>query len=469
MKRFAVIAMVMTLVLSMAAVASAEVKFGGAFIVEFNWQGNTDLQEDAAAGNNDANFVANQRIDVVTTFQANDNLSATLYLRNQGTWGTAQTVGDRDTGMPLGGEDSTLGVRRAYLDFTWPDTDVKVRAGFAGFANPAEGLGNVVLDEEVAQVMVSAPLTENVSVALAWARVFNDATGTGVEADESQIDMAYLSIPMTFDGFKVTPWGMAGIIGDNVSIDEADGFIEGVGSTNATTAALADNLDSAYWLGLAFSMEVLDPFMFHANVNYGSVSGDLEDNDRSGWMANLLFEYTGFESVTPQLFAIYSSGEDGNASDGDGSERMPTIDGGYGIDGSLWLGGEWGLTGQNYENADLAGGFWAIGARAADFTFMDGLTHSLLVMYAQGTNDEDVATQIQQGTVTINSFAYGNTLTDEDSVWEVALTNKYAIYDELSLFVEGGFASFDYDEDVWGNGLDGGTATKVSVGLKYAF
>ncbi|MDP3429430.1 MAG: hypothetical protein Q8R89_03770, partial [Desulfomicrobium sp.] len=68
-------------------------------------------------------------------------------------------------------------------------------------------------------------------------------------------------------------------------------------------------------------------------------------------------------------------------------------------------------------------GIWTVGIKLTDITFVEKLSHTLVIAYAEGTSDKDA-----------------NVAFDEkDSAWEVYFVNKYMIYENLAAINELGY------------------------------
>jgi len=455
MKRLIMLAVLCAFVLSAAAASAADLKMSGDFITDAQWQSNWNFKDNGAKDNDDRVFDIKQRINLVFDFVANENLKAVIYLRSNTNWGKGDTA--------VGAESATMNLRRGYLDFTYPETSVRTKLGYMGLSLPAAvGGGSFILDEEVSAMTISGDITDNVGFMAGFIRPYaND------DESEDFMDAYAVALPMTFDGFSLTPFGVYGSIGDNTSgADLAGTNAAGLASMNATTNASGSDYEGAYWLGMAFTMDLFDPFVLNADINYGNVSSDVDQNDRSGWMMDAALEYKGFDFMTPEVFFAYSSGEDGNSTSGDaGSERMPVMAASNWALGSFFFGGDYFLQGSIAERNDYLG-FWALGLSLKDIqSFADGMTHTATILYAQGTNDKDVATDSGSST----NISYGRTLTEEDSLIEVDFNTYYKLYDELTIGLELGYLNLDADENYWGADNEGGDAWKVTTGIAYSF
>ena len=167
--------------------------------------------------NNDDKFSAMQRVRLQLDAVASENLSGTvLFELLESTWGQAESGG------ALGGDGQIVGVLNAYIDWTVPNTDLKVRMGLQPIEMPNVAGGSSILNTDaLAAVTVNYQFNENVGATLMWGRPYNDnysfENGTDNQKTNylDNIDLIALSVPITFDGIEVTPWVMYGIIGQN--------------------------------------------------------------------------------------------------------------------------------------------------------------------------------------------------------------------------------------------------------------
>ena len=448
MKRLVLLAVLAAFVFGTAATASAaDIKATGAYVFEFVWK-DQSFQDSS----NDSKFDVYQRLRTKFEFVANENLKGVLYTEaGTSTWGQD----------PKNGSDITNWTLKAgYIDFNWPGTQQNIKVGHFGVALPAAVGGSIIQDDEAPAVMLSGPITDNVSYLASWVR----SDKAGVERNESSMDLWIGALPVTFDGVSVTPFFAIGGIGDNYTTGDAGSALGGLRAFNATTS---EEVDSAWWAGVAFELTMFDPFVFKADVNYGRLDADEDTGDMSGWYAAASFAYTGWDFMTPELFFAYTSGEDGNGTSDLESERMPILSNDWAL-GSFFFGGDWGLEGSiDSENDGSGMGFWVVGLSLKDISFFEGLKHTVHVLYAQGTNDESI---LDAGYTGNNSVKFGKTLLEDDSIVEIDLNTEYTIYDELTAYVELGWISADWDSKWEDQGIDTeDEAYKVSMGLAYEF
>ncbi|WP_319584470.1 outer membrane homotrimeric porin [uncultured Pseudodesulfovibrio sp.] len=438
MKRLSLLAAALIMVLGMAVSASAapEVSISGNLLVNAVWMNNWDFRD----GTNDgAAMDIVERADLYFTVTANENLKGVLGLRSdKGSWGDADFGLDR----PGGADRAQLNIRDAYIDFNWPGTDVNVKAGIYTVALPQSvGSASMILAERAGAVMVSAPVTDNVSVLAGYTRLFNDNNTTGntlgaVTDGEDFLDGYLVAVPLSFEGVSATPFFLYANGGQNFAANNEE--------------------ITAYWTGTNFTMSLFDPFIIKADVNYGNLDADTEALDASGWLFDLGLDYTGFDFMNVSAYFVYTTGNDDDAANG--AETMPILNGDWAV-GSFFFGGG-SITSDDINGGDTPMGFWTIGLSLTDIqSFAQGLTHDFHVLYAKGTNDSDLGVAGQ----TLGSY-----LTDDDSLWEVDFNTAYAVYDELTLYGQLGYINSDFDDDVWGNNVDN-DAWKFATGVVYKF
>ena len=444
MKRLSLLAAALVMVLGMAVSASAapEVAISGNLLVNAVWMNNWDFN-DSESGKN---MRILERADLYFTVTANENLKGVLGLRSdKQNWGQDGFAND----APGGSDGAKLNIRDAYIDFNWPGTDVNVKAGIYPIALPQSvGAASMISAERGGAVMVSTPVTDNVSVLAGYTRLYdNDGNSTGAaNLDENFLDGYLIALPLSYEGVSATPFFLYGNGGKNFA-----------GSGEDVTA---------YWTGSNFTMSLFDPFIIKADVNYGNLSADTDANEADGWLFDLGLDYTGFDFMTVSTYFVYTSGEDDD--EGNGSEAMPVIQGDWSV-GSFWFGGG-SITGDDLDSEDGSIedgsklGFWTVGLSLTDIqSFAAGLTHDFHILYVQGTNDADLYTRA--GSTTTATFGK---LTDDDSLWEVDFNTAYAVYDELTLYGQLGYINSDFDEDVWTNTVED-DAWKVATGVVYKF
>jgi hypothetical protein len=406
-----------------------------------------------------------------------------------------------------------MAVRRAYIDFFVPSTDLQVRMGIQPMNDPSFTFGPKVIGEDVAGITASYKFNDNASVVAFWARPYNDnfngqqiGSVTEKAGFMDNIDVFGLVVPLRFDGFKVTPWGAIGAIGPNAFRNPTNVIYDNT-LLPANTSPVAGRRGvvlegmypryyathnrrggggllgdrqyaTAWWAGLTGEITAADPFRFAWDATYGSVTHqDAGYLNRQGWYINALAEYK-LDWGVPGIYGWWGSGDNSNPKDGSESFPVMSVDNPdnmlstFGFNGSPSVGG-------NYDGIFGPSGFagtWGIGARIRDMSFLDGLKHTSRVNFMGGTNSPTMAKYIT-GKKTITGGAATGTgirgdfygayrdngaiggakgiyLTTQDYALEVNFDTIYKIYDNLDMLVELGYIHLwlDQSKNVWGAG-----------------
>ena len=483
MKKLMTLALAAAMMLGAATGANAiDFKAKGQWIMSFDYGMHGDFGQSKASKNsgfkNEDEFEARQRVRLQLDAVASEALSGTVFFEIGD-----QVWGQDKTGGALGADNnSVVELKRAYIDWMVPQTDLKVRMGIQGLALPAFTTNaSQILDEDVAAVSLNYQFNENVGLTAFWARPYNDNNGYSYGNGHGKwaknymdnMDMFAVLLPLTFDGVKVTPWVMYAALGpgmfDHEKMHDPEGDYPfgsyGSAWTRASrglTSGFAgtDKLDSygnAFWAGVTGEVTYWDPFRIAWDVNYGSVSYEDEKMNREGWLASLLLEYK-LDWGTPGIYGWYGSGDDNNPKNG--SERMPVVSANgnndfsnFGFNGNPYIARE-GVLGSTMV------GTWGIGARLKDVSFLEDLKHTLRVNFMGGTNAPKMAKYVRgvdqdkKGDVTVNAAtAYDPIyLTTEDYALEVGLTNTYKMYDNFTIMLDAAYIAMWLDDSrsTWG-------------------
>ncbi len=522
---------------SFAGAQAIDFKAKGEWIFEFAYTsginfatntrttGNQNRATRAGNTNGADNFEAIQRVRLQLDAVASESLSGQVFFEigNQ-TWGRA------NQGGALGTDGIVVEVRRAFIDWIVPNTDLRVRMGLQGMALPSYTFDSGVFNDDVAGITASYKFNDNVSLVAFWARPYNDNfAGSDVVGQRSSAgfmdntDAFGLVLPLKFDGFKITPWGMLSFIGPNTltgltrgdDYNTRDGLMPSywrTGKTNphgwVTAADLAGvtakrntEYATAWWAGITGEITAADPLRIAWDANYGSVSYmDTTYLNRAGWFVNLLIEYK-LDWGVPGIYGWWGSGDDSNPKNG--SERMPVFSVNNSNLGMSTFGFNGGYFSGVSDTSPLSHvGTWGIGLRIRDMSFLENLTHTVRVNFFGGTNDPINAKYITGKKATGTDFrARGGYQTDFNSVLnsgtymrdylttmdyglEVNVDSVYKIYENLDMLVELGYIHLwlDQSRGVWGpgwvNGVVGGNtvrgvsvtdAVKASVFFRYSF
>ncbi len=492
MKRFAKLAALAALVLGLAGIAQAatEVKMvGDAFVYgSFNanqnftgwstgsWDNNSGAYTGAGTQTEDR-FQIWERFRLRSDFVANEAVKFRLGIKVEDTWGHGTFTAANPAVQ--------IAVYQAFLQFKLPDCNVEVTAGLQDLSLPANAFftDSVVFGgDRAAALVVTAPLIQDtLSVAGGFARMLDnnrtyDPTTTQV-ADE--FDLYFLALPVTVEGFKVTPWGALGVAGRSANYFTAGSY--GPNSTFAdsllsagtflTPTGFRNSQNAYWWAGGTFEVTALDPVKFYADVIYGEGNkGDRKKDSRGGWFIDLGAEYTGFDVVTPQVFAWWSTGED--KSTRNGSERMPSVLSNWGPGNSFLFDCSQDLLKQGNMGVNPIGSM-GLGASLNDISFIEKLTSRLTFVYVQGTNSAKAIRFLNTYLGSNPYFTMGRDLTVNEHIISANFDSKYMIYENLAAVLETGWAHGEFQSSVWGHRLAQksreGDAWKVAFGLTYKF
>ncbi len=485
MKKLATLFLTAGLIFSSMTNAQAiDFKVKGQAIMTFEYGHGGEGNNDVYGYEGDDSFNALQRFRMQIDAVASESLSGTVYFEmGESVWGT------QDEGAALGTDGTLVEVKRAYIDYVTPESTLKVRFGLQGMGLPSYTTGtSQVFVNDVAGMVLNNTFTENVSMTAFWARPFNDNYKREYQYADydnflDNVDMFGLSLPMTFDGYKLNPWIMYTAVGANTfrgdpasrTADLEQGLLpvtgvpaDFLGSTSSSNPVTnsgyrLDSYGDVWHAGLTGEFSFDSPFTFAFDINYGNASFGPEEYDRAGFYVSVLAEYK-LDWGVPGIYAWYSSGDDDDLDNG--SERMPTISGSNGrnqfssfaSNGSRYL-----------DREDVIGEFlvgtWGVGLRVKEVSFIKDLKHSFAVNYFGGTNDEEMASHL-------DSFneGYGLYLTENDYAVEFNFNTDYKIYKNLTMNVHASYIVLGFDDDTWSHTqYDATDAWNVSTSFIYSF
>ncbi len=445
-------------------VHAVELKTKGEVIMNVNFWNNRNFSSasDPIPGNDINSYKDTliwERVRLDFEFIANQNIKAYVQFEiGEFTWGN--DIGAFDT------DRVAVEIPRAMIQYNWPETNIAISAGKFELALPQSSYftGSPIFDENITAFLASVPVSDEFQITLAYARALDMDVDTTVKKYNDEFDFVLLSLPITPKGFKITPFIVYAWLGKDCldralasnlkKTSDLAGMISAVGSQ---TGHYTSGTVHPWWTGASLETTILDPFAFYMDFSYGQIDDKDNRNDRKGWFADFAVEYKGLDWFVPSLFFAYGSGLDNKIENGD--ERMPYLDEDWDT-GTAWTGNS--PTLKSDLNAHTMG-TWYLGAKLAQISFVDKLSHDFIVAYYRGTNHKDMAPYLK----------YANDLTTKDSVVEVDLYSNYAIYQELTAIMELGVLFPNYDKDTWSSiypqAKDQKTAWKVVFGLKYKF
>lgn len=147
--------------------------------------------------------------------------------------------------------------RYSYVDWVISQTDAMVRMGLQNFSLPGFVSSSPILGGGSAGdtgIILSGQFNENVGASLLWLRAENDNRMGGHGINETNpysdtMDFIGLTVPLTFDGVKVTLWAVIGMVGRD-SLDMGKDAINQKGGlipiqTDISLSALKDRHNTA--------------------------------------------------------------------------------------------------------------------------------------------------------------------------------------------------------------------------------
>ena len=463
-----------------AAQASHAVDFKakGVWLASFQYGQNGNFTNGGHTGYDPSEdeFEARSRVRLVIDAVADENLSGQVYFEiGKSIWGKAE---DPQGGMAMGADKNIVKLKRAFIDWRVPDTDLKLRMGIQGIGLPYMAMGGpTVFQSDVAAITASYVFNENAAMTAFWARPYNDNYVGNADGDQKNfmdnMDMAGLMVPLTFDGVKVTPWAMYGMQGKNTRFNEGEvetadgalsvtlpGYLPGMNFGPGGLGKTSKAYGSMFWAGLPVAITAFDPLNIEFDINYGYVESmgrytadryngtgfRMGDTKREGWLVKALVEYK-MDWGTPGIFGWYASGDDGNVKNG--SERLPSI-AGAGNFTSFMGDGNYGWGDPRLYDRNLTyAGTWGVGLRIHDMSFVEDLKHSFRVAYWGGTNSPAMAKYVKDAYGWDNGTPEGPYLTTNDGLLEFNLVNSYQIYENLEANLELSYIVNMVDDDTW--------------------
>jgi hypothetical protein len=460
MKRLATLLFAVAFTFAMVAPAGAiEVNVKGSFHFAFgiNSSGASNLSESAST----EHFHSRYRARTIIDFIADENTKGVLYLSSE-----SRDWGSQANGTSLDTTSHSLFTREAYLDWSVPDTGLRLKVGLQAAAFPGAVAGTPIYNGEAAGITANFTFNDQVNATLGWFRISND---TGIRHDA--VDMFALIVPIKVAGGTITPYGEYTLIGDNAEV------IAVGGANMASTRLFGDDSGYAYHAGVAVDIPVTADLTIKADAIYGGF--DAGSVESAGFFLDAKVLYNlGFAKIG--LLGWYSSGtDDDDAYDGtkmDGG-YMPSYvtgandNGGFGPSSMGFYGASalnnYGVFGRN----GIA--TWGLGLSLEDFSFVTDLSHTARILYYTGT-DESVG---NSNGATPGAFNWmgRSLLSEDDSAWEFNFDSVYKINKYLTAQVQLGLIVVDWDNNSGRVGVRPDdsdmrdTAYKASLGLYYNF
>ncbi|GHU99960.1 alginate export family protein [Candidatus Desulfovibrio trichonymphae] len=189
MKKIATLLLAAGLVFGATTGASAvDFKVKGEWIMSFDYgqngritggNGGTGWNNRGSAGASDE-FEAVQRVRVRLDAVASESLSGTVHFEiGDSTWGSNRVGVNSSEGGALGSDGHPVELKNSYIDWTPPNTDLKIRMGIQSIKLPSFTTGSQVFNHDAAGITASYTFNDNVALTGFWARAYNDNLGDG--------------------------------------------------------------------------------------------------------------------------------------------------------------------------------------------------------------------------------------------------------------------------------------------------
>ena len=465
MKKLTTLLLAAGMVFAASAPASAvDVKMDGIYEFQFTQGAGADF----SSSKFDKEM---QLVRIGATFSVSEQLSG--YIQTHSTWDWGRTD-ETENGLDGLGNHPDMYLRQAYIDWLIPSTDVKVRMGRQLLALPglANGKNPALWWSDPADgIAIDAPVTDWLSLSAWWSR-YSRWTGADNNYDthlSNAVDVFTLAADFTyFDGFRFQPFFAFAAQGDNTMATSANGtanaLLPGLNGFNyhgnvggkPDKSPLVEN--NTYWVGFSSAMTYFDPFQAKLGFMYGDrdFKGQTGNPSQHGYFVDGSVSYKTAYG-TPELLAFYGSGDDSDVKYAY-QENMPSLVGRFA--GSYGFFNGSGLEDNNLQNNHTGMGVWGVRAAWKDISFIEDLSHTIAVMYAQGTNDSH---NIDFG------IAPHKYMTTEDSVVELDFSTTYKIYKNLTAYLEAAYVFEDFDTRGQYRQASYDDAWKIALQLNYQF
>ncbi len=188
------------------------------FSAQYGQNGNFSNKGHTGYDSLEDDFEARSRVRLQLDAVASESLSGQVYFEiGKFIWGKASGA---QSGGALGADATNMiKLKRAFIDWMVPNTDLSVRMGIQAFRSPFFALdGPTVLTADGAGITASYKVNDNLSLTGFWMRPYNDnytSENGSQDGFLDNVDFGGLFVPLRFDGVAMTPWGIYGAIGPN--------------------------------------------------------------------------------------------------------------------------------------------------------------------------------------------------------------------------------------------------------------
>lgn len=284
--------------------------------------------------------------------------------------------------------------------------------------------------------------------------------------DTEMTEAVVLSFPMQMSKLHISPYFVQTRTENSLAEDPyLELPYEFLHASHTYPKALAEPaaLDSSWWLGAAYSLDLAQLLLMQGQLLFGSGKSQIADHEFESWQADLALAYP-TASATPKIWGMYAIGDENKPREQDIAIPKPFHSLGFQTTSQPFIQSSALNNPSHYSLAQAVvdyetqsyspPGLWQIGFGLSEISIMDNLKYSIGLAYGRGTYDQ--------------TGEYRKGLTKKDSYIEARLDQRYHFYENLAAILELGYASLDLDPDVWGEDLEE-NAYLMTFGLSYEF
>ncbi|MEJ5347496.1 MAG: hypothetical protein WHS46_02230 [Desulfosoma sp.] len=294
------VAVLAAVALAMPAFA-VDFKYGGLY--RLRWQSNDNLADgqdkDKGPGFDDNGNWFDQRLRMLFTFVASENLQLVTHWEADTLWGRESSGAGRHGGGDIGADATNLEMKNVYLEFNVPNTPMRAKLGVQG----ATFLKGWMFADDFSGAVISTKL-DPVKVTLGYvAAQNNDVTTTNENVDDLFLALDYANGPFTA---TLVGWYQYAHDTNLSTYPEMS-----TGTFVTSTTAVTDNnlFNLGLSLGYKTDMMVLGLTGIKNFGSYDLVGGGSQDY--TGWMLEGMADFM-WDAWTFHLGAFYTSGDDDN-------------------------------------------------------------------------------------------------------------------------------------------------------------
>lgn len=444
-KVLVILCSVLALSSTFALKAYAEGKFKPHFDIVGGFAGGDNVPRaeyaDGLPDNNDHKTFFGTRAHLGFEYIQSENLSGRVTLKMGGShWG--EKIG-ASLNTRLDEMDSFFRMRHAYVDWTVPKTEARIRMGLQPIGVPSFTTpGSPSFAANVPGVVINTPIIDSLRVTGFWAR-----PAAPVEnIDDSSADLFGGFLDFQREAFRIAPYASYLKVGRNAQAIYGPGNLTTTGVTDALFIGNADLIQA----GIG-SMTRIGALTLTADVAYSlSQFSEYDEEDGSGWFGLASASYS-TKFGMPKILGWYASGD---------SDTDEMLRGNYIAASSAFF-----PTAVLFKDRDMCpvegyrsgiGGTTAVVAEWGNISFVNKLTHTARGMYLKGTNAEGNIKRIRDkgarfASAIANTAARYEYLTTGDTIMELNLNSSYQMYKNLRVSFDLGYMKSDFQERLVGD------------------